>query len=753
MKITAEQAAARLMAGKKTGMRKTRSLSEPTLLRTVKDGGEARVYVFDDNGTGVITPADDSLPAVMGNFVMPSSEEGPVTVPPEVAWWLSTYAEDIKTIQDEETDPEDEDDGPEPEAPGETDDDDPEPTVPPAAAETGLLDDIKWGQTYPWNAQLDFGKGRCFVGCVATAISQVTYYFARKGIRRGCVATKEYTRTYHDQTYTMSALAAVEMFDFKNMFAAKEGDESAAQVLAVSKFCKHIGHAAEMKYSTAASGAPMANVKTVLEDKLRLGSVYYTSKPNAKKMADTVLPKIRESLAKGVPVIMCGGNSKAAHCFVCDGYDANSNTYHINWGYGGDFDGWFPMDALKEGLTPVSSFGTVKYAYIDTTNWTWKTSSGSNTCSFVPVYAGQLVRVKIGGNGGHVEFMTTKDTTGDLDLASTEKIGWLEPGTYDFIAPYRHYDYDKEAYVDKDAKYLYIRRYSSSTKVIPNAVEKGYDFSYDKCFAILQNVPPILGDVNMDGRINMSDVTAVINENTGAKAASGVYRKRTGAQIRAVRAAGAEATDKCIDLGLPSGTLWATCNVGASQPHDYGGYFMWGETEPRTRKKDFDWSKYTHYDSSTKKAIDIGSNIVGTQYDAAKAILGDGWQMPTQEQWEELITQCNIRIVRRGNMGVVCEMKRGDKAIYFPLAGCAYNADYPKPYTDDMAVSTGKLGAYWSGNADTDVNKAIAYEMTKAAISTTGFTRAARADVNFDGIVDDNDVQLITDKILGRDVL
>jgi hypothetical protein len=193
--------------------------------------------------------------------------------------------------------------------------------------------------------------------------------------------------------------------------------------------------------------------------------------------------------------------------------------------------------------------------------------------------------------------------------------------------------------------------------------------------------------------------------------------------------------------------------VGASQPQDYGGYFMWGETEPRTRKKDFDWNKYKYYDSSTKKAIDIGSNIVGTQYDAAKAILGDGWQMPTQAQWEELITQCNISIVRRGNMGVVCEMKRGDKAIYFPLAGCAYNSDYPKPYTDDMAVSTGKLGAYWSGNADTDVNKAIAYEMTKAAISTTGFTRAARADVNFDGIVDDNDVQLITDKILGKNVL
>lgn len=746
MKITAEQAIARLMAEKKTGMRKTRSLSEPTLLRTVKNGGEARVYVFDDNGTGVITPADDSLPAVMGNFVMPSSEEGPVTVPPEVAWWLSTYAEDIKAIQEEETDPEDEGDGPEPEDEEDVvaaaqEEEDTDPTVPPAAAETGLLGDIKWNQTYPWNAQLDFGKGRCYVGCVATAISQVTYYFARKGFRRGCTATTECTpKENNGQQYTLPALPAVEMFDYKNMFAEKTGNESDAQKLAVSQFCKHIGHAAHMRYSTGGSGTSMSYVKTILEEKLRLGNVVHYEHLSAKTLNETVLPKVREALAKGLPVIMSGGNSQFSHCFVCDGYDENSDTYHINWGYGGDYDGWFPMNALKEGLVPVSSFGSAKYAYIDTTDWTWKTSSGSNTCSFISVKAGELVRVKIGSNGGHVEFMTTNDTTGTLDFAG-EKIGWLEPGTYDFIAPYG----------SKNAKYIYIRRYSSSNKVMPTSIEKGYDFTYNKKFDILQNVPPLLGDVNMDGYINIADVSAVI---TAGSAKSCYYNKRTGAQIRAVRSADAGPTEGCVDLGLPSGTLWATCNVGASQPAGYGGYFMWGETEPRAQKKDFDWSRYTHYDSSAGAAIDIGSDIAGTQYDAAKAILGEGWQLPTKEQWEELKSECNLLINKYKGMGMVCEVKRFNKAIYFPLSGCAYNSGYPKPYTNDMATSTEKLGCYWTSIAVTsDVNKAVAYELAKAPSSMTGFTTATRSDVNFDGVVDDNDTQLITDKILGRDVL
>lgn len=77
-----------------------------------------------------------------------------------------------------------------------------------------------------------------------------------------------------------------------------------------------------------------------------------------------------------------------------------------------------------------------------------------------------------------------------------------------------------------------------------------------------------------------------------------------------------------VNLGLPSGTLWATCNVGASSPYESGSYFAWGETET---KDIFTWENYKFFkDYDFDPAIGtyavleyIGENICGTQYDAA----------------------------------------------------------------------------------------------------------------------------------------
>ena len=71
-----------------------------------------------------------------------------------------------------------------------------------------------------------------------------------------------------------------------------------------------------------------------------------------------------------------------------------------------------------------------------------------------------------------------------------------------------------------------------------------------------------------------------------------------------------------VDLGLPSGTLWATCNVGANSPEEYGDYFAWGETQPKT--------------------IYSRSNYGYSNADATKANWDSDWCMPTKEQWEEL---------------------------------------------------------------------------------------------------------------------
>ena len=99
-----------------------------------------------------------------------------------------------------------------------------------------------------------------------------------------------------------------------------------------------------------------------------------------------------------------------------------------------------------------------------------------------------------------------------------------------------------------------------------------------------------------------------------------------------------------VDLGLPSGLKWSTCNVGAENPWDYGDYFAWGETTP---KSVYYWNTYLdgrmtdETDCGTDKDLlkDI-TDIADTQYDAARANMGGSWQMPTLDEKNELIDNC-----------------------------------------------------------------------------------------------------------------
>ena len=107
-----------------------------------------------------------------------------------------------------------------------------------------------------------------------------------------------------------------------------------------------------------------------------------------------------------------------------------------------------------------------------------------------------------------------------------------------------------------------------------------------------------------------------------------------------------------VDLGLPSGTLWATCNVGASRPEDYGNYYAWGET---TVKDTYNWSTY-HYSNGSATTLtkycnnaEYGNNgftdnltTLQSSDDAAAANWGNGWRMPTYDEINELENNCTI---------------------------------------------------------------------------------------------------------------
>ena len=153
-----------------------------------------------------------------------------------------------------------------------------------------------------------------------------------------------------------------------------------------------------------------------------------------------------------------------------------------------------------------------------------------------------------------------------------------------------------------------------------------------------------------------------------------------------------------IDLCLPSGTKWACCNVGASAPEGYGNYYAWGET---STKSVYSWDKYQHL-SSWGDAVNIGSDIAGTQYDAATANWGGPWHMPTLAQTQELLDNTtSVWITENGLYGRKFTGSNG-YAVFLPAAGycsCRHEPD-----------ELGQLGNYWSSSLDEN-NPLCAYIM------------------------------------------
>ena len=141
-----------------------------------------------------------------------------------------------------------------------------------------------------------------------------------------------------------------------------------------------------------------------------------------------------------------------------------------------------------------------------------------------------------------------------------------------------------------------------------------------------------------------------------------------------------------IDLGLPSGTKWACCNVGSTTPEENGGYYAWGETE---EKDVYDWSTYTHCDGSSQTCRYLGTNIAGTEYDVAHVKWGGDWKMPTRDQMKELANNSYlIWATINGNNGMFYISKINGRNIFLPNVGFFDG--------DSLNNDNNRLGCYWS---------------------------------------------------------
>ncbi len=148
-----------------------------------------------------------------------------------------------------------------------------------------------------------------------------------------------------------------------------------------------------------------------------------------------------------------------------------------------------------------------------------------------------------------------------------------------------------------------------------------------------------------------------------------------------------------VDLGLPSGTLWANLNVGASWPEEFGKYYAWAET---SEKENYILGNYRYYKESRYVNLGDDYNITRTDMDAAHINMGNAWRMPTKKEAQELLDNCTWKwVLENGVNGYLVTSKTNGNSIFLPAAGLKLNGTLH--YKD-----TG--GSYWTAVSVGDGN-------------------------------------------------
>ena len=186
------------------------------------------------------------------------------------------------------------------------------------------------------------------------------------------------------------------------------------------------------------------------------------------------------------------------------------------------------------------------------------------------------------------------------------------------------------------------------------------------------------GDVNGDERVDIGDVSTILgliangDEGENGHAPAGV---------------------EAVDLGLPSGTKWANMNVGAETPEDYGSYFAWGETQSKDK---YSWSTYLYWNDSdgegdvdSGELANLGSDIAGTEYDAATANWGSPWRMPSKEQVQELLDNTTSTWTTQNGVNGYRFTGSNGNSVFLPAAGYGWDSDLG---------TAGSNGYYWSSS-------------------------------------------------------
>lgn len=221
----------------------------------------------------------------------------------------------------------------------------------------------------------------------------------------------------------------------------------------------------------------------------------------------------------------------------------------------------------------------------------------------------------------------------------------------------------------------------------------------DKFKAIRKAIEKLAGEnAKLDGILdNMKKIVEAIKDgNTDEKEGWAEIAKQLELLKAAAGIGGGTTTDKVgyVDLGLPSGNLWAECNLGASSPEAYGDYYAWGEVKPKQEytKSNHKWYKEgAPSQGFTKYNNEDGKLTLEDEDDAVIQKLGNGWRTPTLADFRELTNQKYTTIEKttlNGVAGYQITSKKNKKSIFIPCAGFK-NSEKPqtRAISDDEEVA------------------------------------------------------------------
>ena len=408
---------------------------------------------------------------------------------------------------------------------------------------------------------------------------------------------------------------------------------------------------------------------------------------------------LKNDLFQGRPILYLGVNPSDGHAWVCDGIDSQ-DMLHFNWGWGGQNNGYYSlyagigyvMQSAILNIVPDVNPGITTQTTPLMEGWNWFSTYVDITlddlkAALVEALPGATITIN-SQNSGSTTYNGTnwRGTLSTLDVTQMYKIKTSAEGeivlTGEPLVPAEH-----PITINPGVNWI---GFPFDENMSLNNAFVGFAVSGDMVRA--QNGSSTYNGSTWRGNFNTLEPS------------HGYIYKSTSSAPRVLVIGAPPDPHEYVDLGLPSGLLWATCNVGADSPEEYGDYFAWGETQPKNYYECGTYQYYHNGDESqlTKYCTDATYGYNGfvdnqstllPEDDAATVNWGSNWRMPTEAEWEELFHNTPyIWTTQSGVVGMLFTANNGN-SIFFPAAGSRIY--------DDLFYE-GENSSNWSSSVYTD---------------------------------------------------